>query len=67
MIQMAGPTGTGYSKITQETVIIVKNEQSPQNGKKSHPIAPEGEKCRKIAKNEPKNAKDGLKMAVFRV
>ena len=28
--------------------------QSPQNGKNTHPIAPEGEKCRKIAKNEPK-------------
>ena len=35
--------------------------------KKSHPIAPEGEKCRIIAKNEPQNAKNGLKTAVFRV
>ena len=39
--------------------------QSPQNGKKSHPIAPEGKKCLKIAKNEPENAQNGPKTAVF--
>lgn len=33
--------------------------------KKSHPIAPEGEKCRIIAKNEPQNAKNGKKWPFF--
>jgi hypothetical protein len=53
----------GYSSQKMQRI----SPQSPQNGKKTHPIAPEGEKCRKIAKNEPQNAKNGLKTAVFRV
>ena len=71
-------TGYGKSRIAQETVKIAKNAQSPQklrrispqtppNGNKSRPIALEGLKRRKIAIKARKNAKNGLKTAVFRV
>ena len=59
MIQMAGPTGTGYSKITQETVKIVKTSNRPKTAK--NPIqarrqAKNAEKSRKMSPKTPKTA-----------